>query len=185
MKYCMAQFKKEIPSLEGVSMLPGSLSMYQFFEVQDSVWEDTFPPEGITYVELSELEATEAVKFVSIIKDFRNAYSDVEGLEPDEDQLEKRKTRVYYTDELFEATVSLMKKHTKRLIQDEFDTRESRDEEQALLDTIEECTTVRELNLKREELLGISMPKAQLQELGEWDDETNSRITPTDYNLGF
>lgn len=185
MKYCLAQFKKEIPNIEGVTQLPGGLSMYQIFQVEDSLWETSFPSEDIPYVELSELEATEACKFVGIIKTFRNAYSDDEGLDPDEDQLEKRKTRVYYTDEIFEATVSLMKKHCTRRIQDEFLTRDSNEGEQALLDQVEACTTVRELNQLREDLLGISMPKAQLQELGDWDDETNSRISQTDYNLGF
>lgn len=185
MKYCLAQFKKEIPSIEGVTMLPGGLSLYQVFQVEDSVWNVTFPPDNIPYEELTELEATEGTKFVSIIKDFRNAYSDCEGLEPDEDQLEKRKTRVFYTDELFEATLSLMKKHSIRRIKDEFDSRDSREGEEDLINSINSCSTIREVNLKREHLLGISMPKAQLLELGEWDEETNSRTTQTDYNLGF
>lgn len=191
MKYCIATFKKEIPNVTGVT-LRTSLAFYQVFQVEDSAWP-AFPENyNVPWEEITELEATEAVKFYGEVRGYRSAYSDEEGLEPDADYLAKgqRKTRVYITDEIEAAVISLMRKVSKKVIVDEFDRRvaeegSDRTGEDAALAQFDACTTIKELNQVREDLLGVQMPKAQLLELGLWDEESNTRIGQTDYSFGF
>ena len=71
------------------------------------------------------------------------------------------------------------------MIQDVYDTRDNRDGEDALLEEVDGLTNIRDINRKREEYLGIEMPRAQLRELGLWNEETGSRDGVCDYSLGF
>lgn len=176
MKYCIAKFEREIPVIEDMQYVV-SLDHYSIFKMTDSAW-DQFPKDSVSYEEIEELEAAEAWKYYGDIRGYRSAYSDVEGLEPDPESLAqgKRKTKVYITPEIEAAVITLMKRIFKKNVQEEFNTRESRDGEAAILNMIDGLTTIRELNYKREEILGIEMPKAQLQELFLWDNNTNSRI---------
>ena len=185
MKFCIARFEREIPAIEGMQLVV-SLDHYSIFRMTDTAWE-LFLKDAVPYEEITELEATEAWKYYGDVRGYRSAYSDVEGLEPDPESLAKgkRKTKVYITPEIEAAVVLLMKRIFKKNIQDEFNIRESREGEETLLNMIDGLSTIRELNYKREELLGIEMPKAQLQELFIWDDETNSRIGRHQFTLGF
>lgn len=185
MKYYIARFDKEIPSIASMQIL-SSTDNYTVIKIQEE-HIDNFPFDSVSWEEITEFEATIATKFYGETRPYRSAYSDVEGLEPDEDELAKgkRKTKVYFTWEIYNATVSLMKRILKKNIQDEFDKRNSREGEQQLLNIIDNLTTIREINYKREELLGIEMAKPQLKELFLWDDETNSRIGRHQFTLGF
>ncbi len=176
MKHCIANFKREIPSIDGMQYVV-SLDHYSIFSMTEAAWEQ-FPKDQVSYEEITELEATEAWKYYGDIRGYRSAYSDVEGLEPDPESLAagKRKTKVYITPEIEAAVILLMKRIFKKNVQDEFDTRTSREGEEAILNTIDGLSTIRELNYKKEEYLGTEMPKAQLQELFLWDNDSDSRI---------
>jgi len=181
MRYCIARFEREIPTVEGVTHI-ASLTTYQIYSVDEDSWDD-FTGRGQPWEEITELEATQGTKFYGEVREYRKAYSLDEGLEPDED--ENGKTKVYFTDEIHAATVSLMKKVFKKMIQDVYDTRDDRDGEDALLEEVDGLTNIRDINKKREEYLGIEMPRAQLRELGLWDEEAGSRDGVCDYSLGF
>lgn len=185
MKFCIARFEREIPTIDGMQLVV-SLDHYSIFRMTDAAW-DLFPKDSVPYEEITELEATEAWKYYGEVRGYRSAYSDVEGLEPDPESLAqgKRKTKIYITSEIEAAVVLLMKRIFKKNVQDEFNTRESREGEETLLNMIDGLSTIRELNYKREELLGVEMPKAQLQELFIWDNETNSRVGRHQFTLGF
>ena len=71
------------------------------------------------------------------------------------------------------------------MVIDVYDTRDSRDGEDTILTMIDGLTTVRAINLKREELLGIEMTRTQLRELGLWDEDIGCRTDFCDYTLGF
>jgi hypothetical protein len=46
-------------------------------------------------------------------------------------------------------------------------------------------SSIKEINYDRERLLGIEMPKTQLDELMLWDHTTNSRIGRMYFTIGF
>lgn len=184
MKYAITRFQRYIPVIDGMKVIV-SLDLYSIIQITEEAMG--FFPADLPFEEISELEGTEAWKYYGEVRGYRSAYSDLEGLEPDADSLAKgkRKTKVYMTKEISDAVLTLMKRIAKRHIIDEFDTRESRDKEQDLLDTIDKAKTIKDLTLHKENLLGIEMSKAQLQELSLWDDATNSRKGKMDYRLGF
>ena len=167
MRYCIARFEREIPTVEGVTHI-ASLTTYQIYSVDEDSWDD-FTGRGQPWEEIAELEATEGIRFYGEVREYRKAYS----------------LEVYFTDEIHAATVSLMKKVFKKMIQDVYDTRDDRDGEAALLEEVDGLTNIRDINRKREEYLGIEMPRAQLRELGLWNEETGSRDGVCDYSLGF
>jgi hypothetical protein len=185
MRYLIANFKKEIPAIPGMFLI-SSVSHYQIYKLTEESW-DTFPFNDVDWEEITELEGVEAWKYYSEVRGYRSAYSDVEGLEPDPDELAKgkRKTKVYITPEIEKATITLMKRVFKRIVIEEFNNRESNQEQTEILSLIDSLETIKEINYHKERLLGIEMPKKQLQELMLWDDETNSRIGRMYYNLGF
>lgn len=184
MRYAITDFRKEIPSIPGMKMMV-SLDGVQIMSFTDVAWSAF--PEGIYREEIPELEGSEAWKFYSDVRGYRKAYSDVEGLIPDADELAKgsRKTKIYITDEINAATVSLMKKIMKYNIKKEFDKRGNRDYESEIMAHVDSLQTIRDINYEREKLLGTEMPKKQLQELFLWDDSTNSRKGQNQYTLGF
>lgn len=185
MKYCIAKFEKVIPVIPGMSIV-SSFSNYTLFKLTDEAY-DQFPFDQVPFEEVTELEGTEAWKYYSEVRGYRSAYSDVDGLEPDPDELAKgkRKTKVYITPEIEQATILLMKRAFKRNIIDEFEKRESQQGKEELLSFIDGLTTIKDINYHKERLLGIEMPKSQLQEMMLWDNETNSRIGRMYFTLGF
>lgn len=184
MKYGIARFKRYIPQIDGMRVIV-SFDNYSVLEITEEALANF--PSDIKFTEISQLAATEGWKFYGEVRGYRKAYSDVEGLEPDADELAKgnRKTKVYMTPEIEASVMDLMKKIMKANIQDIFDARETREGEQAILDEIDSYQTITDINYGREKYLGIEMTKTQLQELGLWDDETNSRTEKMHYILGF
>ena len=185
MKYCIANFRRSIPLSDDLKLI-SAFDNYQIFEVSDSLFE-RFAEFGVAYEEITELEGTVAWRFYGEVRPARSAYSDVEGLEPDADSLAqgKRKTKVPFTDDIYNATVNLMKRIFRRNVIDIFDTRDSRTGESEILDLIDSLTTIRDIAYHRERLLGIEMSKTQLRELYLWDDETDSRRGRHQFTLGF
>lgn len=185
MKYCIANFRREIPlgpELKRIS----AFDNYQIFEVSDALFEN-FGNFNVPYEEITEFEATVAVKFYGEVRPYRSAYSDVEGLEPDPESLAqgKRKTKVPFTEDIYNATVQLMKRIFRRNVIDIFDTREDRTGEEEILALIDSLTTIRDISYHRERLLGIEMSKTQLRELYLWDDELDSRRGRHQFIPGF
>jgi hypothetical protein len=184
MKYGIARFKRYIPVIEGMKVIV-SFDNYSILEITEEAFENF--PSDIRFVEVSEYAATVSWKFYSEVRGYRSAYSDVEGLEPDAEALAdgKRKTKVYFTQEIYDGLKELLRTIMKANIADVFDARANRDGEQTIIDEIDSYTTVREFCYGREKYLGIEMSKTQLLELGLWDNETNSRIGRMHYILGF
>jgi hypothetical protein len=184
MKYGIAKFKRYIPQIEGMRVIV-SFDNYSILEITNEAFENF--PSDIRFVEVSEFAATQCWKFYGEVRGYRSAYSDAEGLEPDPESLAKgkRKTKVYFTQEIYEGVKELMSTIMKANVADVFDARENRDGEQAILDDIDSYTTIRELCYGKEKYLGIEMSKTQLLELGLWDNEIDSRIGKMHYILGF
>lgn len=184
MKYGIARFRRYIPQIEGMRVIV-SFDNYSILQITEEAL-DNFPGD-IRFVEVSEYAATECWKFYGEVRGYRSAYSDVEGLEPDPDELAKgkRKTKIYFTQEIYDGVKELMSKIMKANVADVFDTRENRDGEQVIYDEIDSYTTIRELCYGKEKYLGVEMSKTQLLEMGLWDIETNSRIGKMNYLLGF
>lgn len=184
MHYCIARFKRYIPNIPGMRVIV-SYDNYSIFELTDEALAQF--PQDVPMEFISEYQGTFAWKYYGEVRGYRSAYSDVEGLEPDPDELAKgkRKTKQYFNDELYDAVIDLMKRIFKRNIIDEFDTRESREGEQEILDLIDSLTTIRDISYNKERLLGTEMSKTQLRELFLWDDDRNSRKGKNHFTLGF
>lgn len=180
MKYFIVRFYKEVPQIPGMNYLVW-LDSYGIFSVNESA-EAELTSLGVSMEEITEAEATTGVKFYGVSRDYRSAYSNVEGLTPDEEG--GNKTKVYHTAETKAAALSLMKKITKRRIVDEFNRREDQTGKEGILATVEACETIWDMNILREDLLGVEMPIPQAQEMG-LADENKNRTTPVDYNKGF
>ena len=185
MKYCIANFRKAIPLSNDLKIL-SAFDNYQIYQVSDELF-DNFDQFGVPYEEITEFEATVAVKFYGEARPYRSAYSDVEGLEPDPDELAKgkRKTKVYFTEEIYNATVTLMKRIFRRNILDTFAQREDQTGKEEILELIDSLITIKDVSYHKERLLGTEMSKKQLQELGLWDEETDSRRGRHQFTLGF
>lgn len=180
MKYFIIRFYKEVPQIVGMTPL-GWLDSYGLFSVTDDV-EAVVLALDVSKEEISEDEALTGSKFYGISRDYRKAYSQVEGLEPDEEG--GFKTKVYHTDHTKAVTLSLMKKITKRRIIDEFNRRENQNGKESLLTSIDAASSIWDLNLLREDLLGVEMPVYQAIEMG-LADQNGLRIVPVDYSKGF
>ena len=137
---------------------------------------------NVSMEEITENEALIGSKFYGISREFRKAYSQVEGLEPDEEG--GTKTKVYHTNNTKEVTLSLMKKITKRRIVDEFNRRENQTGKDAILASVDAAASIWDLNILREDLLGVEIPVYQASEMGLLN-ENGLRIVPVDYSKGF
>jgi hypothetical protein len=181
--YYAIKFYKEIPVVNGVKIM-SALDGYNVVEIGDGVecpYLNNYP-----HVELTEHEVFHGAKFYGEGRSYRSAYSDVEGLVPDADELAKgkRKTKVYHCDESTPCTLSLKKKIATRIVLDEFATREDQTGKDALIAEIEAITTIKNMLQWREEKLGIQMPFPLLKELGLMD-ENNNRFVPMQYGVQF
>jgi hypothetical protein len=77
-----------------------------------------------------------------------------------------------------------MKKITKRRIVDEFNRREDQTGKDAILASVDAAASIWDLNILREDLLGVGMPVYQAAEMGLLD-ENGLRIVPVNYSKGF
>lgn len=184
MKYYIANFKSFIPDIPGLNMIT-SYDRYQIITLDN---EDILSQlNGVRIEEISEYEGTVAWKWYGVTRGYRKTYSDLEGLEPDPEELVKgqRRTKVYITPENEVGAVQLMKRVFKNRVKDEFDTRSTRDTEQEILNRIDSCLTIADICILREELLDIEMPKDLAIKLDLWDMENNKRKKEVDYIYGF
>jgi len=181
--YYAVKFYKEIPVIDGVRIM-SALDGYNVVEIADGV--EYTHLNDYPHVELTEHEVNHGIKFYGEGRDYRSAYSDVEGLEPDADELAKgkRKTKVYFCDETTPCTLSLQKKIATRIVLDEFATREDQTGKEGLLAEIQAIATVKNMLQWREEKLGLQMPYPLLKELGLMD-ENNNRSFPMKYGVQF
>lgn len=180
MKYFIIRFYKEIPNIVGMTYM-GSLDSYGIYLVTPEA-EPNVLSLDVSKEEITEDEALIGGKFYGISRDYRKAYSAVEGLEPDEEG--GSKTKVYHTDHTKEVTLSLMKKISKRRIIDEFNRREDQSNKDTILASVDAAASIWDLNILREDLLGVEMPVYQAAEMGLLD-ENGIRIVPVDYSKGF
>ena len=180
MKYFIIRFYREIPNIIGMTSLI-FLDSYGVFSVTQEA-ESELADLNLSMEEISEDEALIGIRFYAISRDYRKAYSASEGLEPDEEG--GTKTKVYHTDHTKEVTLSLMKKITKRRIVDEFNRREDQTNKDSVLASVDSCTSIWDINILKENLLGAEMPVYQAAEMGLLDG-TGRRIVPVDYNKGF
>jgi hypothetical protein len=180
MKYFIIRFYKEVPQITGMISLI-SLDSYGIFSVTPEA-EAELAELNLSMEEISEDEALIGPKFYSISREYRKAYSAVEGLEPDEEG--GSKTKVYHTDHTKEVTLSLMKKITKRRIVDEYNRREDQTGKESILASVDAAASIWDINILRENLLGVEMPVYQAAEMGLLN-ENGLRIVPVDYSKGF
>jgi hypothetical protein len=180
MKYFIIRFSREVPQIEGMTLLTW-LDSYGVFSVTAQA-ETELLALNANMEEISEAEATTGVQFYAISRDYRKAYSAVEGLEPDEEG--GSKTTINHTDNTRAVTLSLMKKIAKRRIVDEFNRREDQTGKETVLASVDACTSIWDMNILREDLLGTQMPVYQAREMGLLD-EFDNRIIPIDYSKGF
>lgn len=180
MKYFIVRFYKEIPQIEGMTSF-SRFDSYGIYSVTSEA-EVELVSLNVSMEEITEDEALIAPKFYSISRDYRKAYSVVEGLVPDEEG--GSKTKVYHTEHTKAVTLSLMKKITKRRIIDEFNRREDQSGKEAVLASVDAAASIWDLNILREDLLGVEMPVYQAAEMGLLD-ERGLRKIPVDYSKGF
>jgi hypothetical protein len=180
MKYFIIRFYKEIPQIVGMTSITW-FDSYGIFSVTSEA-EPELLALNVSMEEITEDEALIGFKFYGISREFRKVYSQMEGLEPDEEG--GNKTKVYHTDHTKAVTLSLMKKITKRRIVDEFNRREDQTGKESILGSIDAAATIWDLNILREDLLGVEMPLYQAQEMGLLN-ENGLRIIPVDYSKGF
>lgn len=181
--YYAIKFYKEIPTIAGMKF-HGAFDGYNIVEFDDGVeypYLDHYPN-----VELTEDEVLHGQRFYAEGRIYRSAYSDIEGLEPDADELAKgkRKTKVYHDDQTETATLSLKKKLLTRNVLDAFADREDQTGKDELLAEVEAITTIKDALIWREDKLGIQMPFPLLKELGLMDAD-NNRVAPMKYGVQF
>jgi hypothetical protein len=180
MKYFIVRFYREVPQITGMTSLIW-FDSYGIFSLTTEA-EAELLALNVSMEELTEDEATIGPKFYAISRDYRKAYSAVEGLEPDEEG--GSKTKVYHTEHTRAVTLSLMKKITKRRIVDEFNRRENQTGKESILTSVDACPSIWDINILREDLLGVEMPVYQANDMGLLD-ERGLRIVPVDYSKGF
>lgn len=175
-----------MPTIDGLQIIC-AVEGYTIFSLTDAV--DPAFLDNVPEIELTEQEATIGRLFYGEARPYRKAYSDVEGLEPDADELAKgdRKTKVYHTAETTAWTLGLKKKIAKRLVMDEFDTRESRDGEAELLAEIDNIQTIEDILWWKEEKFGIEVPwpLARTRNLIEETDTGPRRLNAPGYGVKF
>jgi hypothetical protein len=181
--YYAVKFLREIPVIDGVKIM-SSFDGYTIVEIEDGV--EYTHLNDCPNVELTEDEVYYGSKFYGEGRNYRSAYSDVENLQPDADELAKgkRKTKVYHDEDSQTATLSFKKKIATRNVLDEFDSREDQTGKEELLAEIDAITTIKDMLIWREDKLGIQMPYPLLKELGRMDSD-NNRLVPMNYGVQF
>jgi hypothetical protein len=180
MKYFIIRFYREIPNITGMTSLI-FLDSYGVFSATPEA-EAELAGLNLSMEEISEDESWIGIRFYSVSRDYRKAYSAAEGLEPDEEG--GSKTKVYHTEHTKEVTLSLMKKIAKRRIVDEFNRREDQTNKDSVLASVDACTSIWDINILKENLLGVEMPVYQAVDMGLFN-ENGLRKVPVDYSKGF
>ena len=180
MKYFIIRFQREVPQIEGMTLIIW-LDSYGIFSVTEEALAEV-ESLNVSKEEISENEALVGTKFYGVSRDYRSAYSSVEGLTPDEEG--KDKTKVYHTEETKAAALSLMKKISIKRVLDEYARRSDNTGREEVISSLEAASTIWDLNILREDLLGVEMPMYQAIELG-LATEDKIRTSPVDYNKGF
>jgi len=186
MAYYLAKFFRYIPQIDGMTHV-GAVDNFNIINVSTDAALAALKahPDNIPLVELTETEATIAWKFYGETRGYRKAYSDVEGLTPDADELAKgsRKTKVYHTPDTQAASISLMKKAFHLHIEEEMKDRRNKtpnldgstrphydktkhDQLNAQADSL---NTIDDICKAREEVLGIEMSRDLANRLGLCD----------------
>lgn len=197
MKYYLAKFFRYIPTVSGMKII-GGVDNFNIVSVETdaALAELQAHPDNIPMVELTEAEATVAPKYYGETRGYRKAYSDLEGLTPDADELAKgqRKTKVYITPEITAATISLMKKAFKLHIDEEMKGRQTgkqkgksydKKKHDDLIKDVDKYKDIDEIVDAREALLGIEMSKDRANRLGKWDNTTDNRIGRVKFGVQF
>ena len=197
MKYYLAKFFRYIPTISGMKII-GGVDNFNIVSIETdaALAELKAHPDNIPMIELTEIEATQANKFYGETRGYRKAYSDLENLEPDADELAKgqRKTKVHMTSEITAATISLMKKGFRLHIDEEMKDRKAgkhkgknyeKKKHDDLHARVDAFATIDEIVDAREELLGIEMSKDRANRLGKWDNTTDNRIGRVKFGVQF
>lgn len=183
MTYLAVKFTNEYPSSDIVEF-KNSHDGYGLVKILDPNYKGYL---AYYHTELTEFEYQEASKFYGECREYRSAYSDVEGLEPDPDSLSegKRKTKVYKTPEIEAATVSLMKKITRLRIKEVFDERNNRDGDSALQQELNACETVKDVCWFLEHKFGQEIPWPLAREHNLIDPIKYRRMNPPVWGVKF
>ncbi len=202
MAYYLAKFFRYIPQIDGMQVIT-CVDNFNIINITTAEALSALQahPDNIPFVELTEEEATQASKFYGETRGYRKAYSDLEGLEPDAEELAKgsRKTKVYLTPQLEKAVISLMKKAFKFHVDIEMEDRKKgkldlegkkrKDYDKSMHDELEKMSkrmnTIKEIAEAREDVLGIEMSKDLAKKLGRWDDTKDARKAKTNYGYKF
>ena len=197
MAYYLAKFFRYIPQINGMTVL-GCVDNFNVISITDAALPELRAhPDNIPLTEITEAEAN-ARNIYGETRGYRKAYSDLEGLQPDADELAKgsRRTKVYITDPQKEAVISLMKKAFHFHVDIEMDDRKKGKPEldgkkrpahaekkhADLKKDIDKMKTIDEIVQAREKILGIEMSKDLATRLGKWDNDRNIR---KDFPLKF
>lgn len=183
MTYLAVKFTKEYPSSDLIEF-KNSHDGYGLIKIIDPNYQGYL---AYYHAELTEFEYQEASKFYGECRDYRSAYSDVEGLEPDPESLleGKRKTKVYKTPEIEAATVSLMKKITRLRIKEVFDQRNDSDGDSALQQELDACETVKDVCWFLEYKFGQEIPWPLAREHNLIDPFAYRRMDPPAWGVKF
>jgi hypothetical protein len=190
MKYYLAKFFRYIPQINGMNVIGGIDNFSVITATDAALAELRAHPDDIPVTEITEEEATSR-SFYGETRGYRRAYSDVEGLAPDPDELAKgkRKTKVYITDAQKAAVTSLMKKAMHFHLDVEMDDRKKekldlegkkrpkydKKKHDDLKKDIDKLKTIDEIVQAREEVLGIEMSKDLAVRLNKWDESKDRR----------
>jgi hypothetical protein len=210
MNYYLTKFFRYIPNIDGMTVITGvdnfnivSLATDTAIATLSAYEAHPFEgiPKTIPMVELTEVEALSAHKFYAETRGYRKAYSDLEGLEPDADELAKggRKTKIYLTDDMTAATISLMKKAHKLHIDQEMEDRRlglpnldgterpayDADKHAELLTQADSLSSIDDHVEARETVLGLEMSKDLASRKGLWDDTRNARKEKVKFGYQF
>ena len=182
MSFYAVKFTKEIPSTD-ILDFKSSHDGFALINIKDP----SYTGYRLYYhTALTEEEYNIGSLFYDECREYRSAYSDVEGLEPDPESLAqgKRKTKVYKTPEIESITTSLMKKITKLRIKEEFDSRQDRSNEISIVAELDACTTIKQVCWFLEKYFGREVPWPLAREAGLIDSE-NRRINPPIWGVKF
>jgi len=221
MSYYIAKFFRYIPTIDGMRVVTSfdNFNVVEF--TTDTAYAavssmEAFPFQGVKkYIPLVEITQYElsACKHYGETRPYRKAYSDVEGLPSDPDELAKgkRKTKVYLNNANFAAVsadavdltphlVSLMKKSLKLHLEQEMEDRKlglpntdtlyprpdyDADTHARIHTLIDSLSTIDDLHYEREMTFGIEMPKDLAVRRGHWNDTRNARLSAVKFGYQF
>jgi hypothetical protein len=182
-KYYAVRFEREVPTVEGMTLSSSLDGGYTICHFEDSV---EFPFGNLPNVELTEDEATVGIRFYGEGRDYRKAYSDIEGLVPDNDTSDGSapRTKVYHTEASIAATLGIKRKILMRMIEDEYSARDDQTGKAELISELNALETVHDMLVWREQKFGIEAPVPTQRAAGMLDENGN-RINKMKYGVQF